>query len=227
MELSVIPKYNIIFCSKSNIPKISLFISPLLSYYSISKAVNFEPKNKIFLEQVEIAQEYPKLLSQVFSSSRDAFDGIMYLIDKNTFLSDNQLIKLLDQRFIDIDMDHIQGFVELLIREKVLEFDSNNYIQLSSEFEKKSELILQRLRSISNLIFYLKLVEIYTKNNWNDVLEKNLIKELSNSLEDDEVGINFNYLLEKAVLIRTTGNRITINESKFEEFIIKHYIIIK
>jgi len=209
------------------ISKISLFISPLLSYYSISKAVNFEPENKIFLDQLEFAQEYPKLLSRVFRQSKDVFDGIKYLIDKNTYLSENKLIKLLNQRFIDFDMDHIEGSVELLIKEKVLEFDSNNYIQISSEFEKKTEMILQRLHSLSNLIFYLKLVEIYTKNNWKDVLEKNLIKELSNSLEDDEVGVNFNYLLEKAVLIRTKENRITIDEVKFEEFILKHYVIIK
>ena len=143
------------------ISKITFKISPILSYYAINKAVNLEPKDKKFIEQLENVRKIPQLLSELENSSTDLLKGIELIINKKVFLSDDELIRLLNQKYIDIDLSFIETFIPILIRDQVLKVDGNN-IQLTPEYEKFLKRSLERLSSMSiELKFFFNLVEIY------------------------------------------------------------------
>lgn len=203
--------------------KIYEFISPINSFYELNKALNIKPNNEKIRKQYDNYQ-------QMWESVLIASDLTYHITNKMYEILNKNKIGLnfeeLNQKLLEsdelkkYDIDDYSGMINhALETNDVIINDVSDLLQISDEWESISNKFDNVLTFSKNISASIRLIDIFQKNDWNELSLELLILKLSgNEFLDNDFVISFiNNFTSNQFLIKSKGNLVGFNQKEFEK----------
>ncbi len=210
--------------------KILFLKSTGISFYEINRALSLDPKNEKYMKLCNDLKKFTDSITEGLQYYFELFNVMYDIINEN---KNNLTFSDFKKKIIESDnlkkfkFEDIEDSLNYSMKLGMLKLSKDKTIIMIDGWKDQQQHIEEKkmYKIMKNNYFLIKLIEVYKKNNWNEISRKNLISKINDDkiLDYEYVNSLIDDLLGDKVLINSKSSLILFSKDEF----VKRYVNIE